>query len=344
MAEATHPTGAHLPGTRLTVAAGEADAGQRLDRLVALRAPALSRSRVKALILAGHVTLHDPGAGPDGKPGGGTVTDPSRRVKPGQIFAIIVPDATPAAPRAQALALDVVFEDDDLIVVDKQAGMVVHPAPGNPDATLVNALLAHCGQSLSGVGGVRRPGIVHRLDKETSGLMVAAKNDMAHAGLSRQFAERTVERLYRAVAWGIPSPAAGEIAGPIGRDPRNRKRMAVVSRAGKPALTRYRVARVLGGGIASLVECRLATGRTHQVRVHLAAIGHPLVGDPVYAGRRGRTGGSVSFRPGRQALHAAVLGFRHPRTGDNLRFEREIPNDMNELINRLDKPQKPAIT
>lgn len=318
----------------LTVLAEPDDGGERLDRLIARRVPVLSRSRVKALIESGHVSVS----------AGGTVTDPSRRVKPGQSFAIIVPDAQPAQPRAQALPLTVVYEDEDLIVIDKPAGMVVHPAPGNPDLTLVNALLAHCGDSLSGIGGVKRPGIVHRLDKDTSGLMVAAKNDQAHAGLSQQFAARTIERLYRAVVWGVPSPREGRIEGAIGRDPRNRKRMAVLKNGGKPAATQYRVVKVLAGGAASLVECRLATGRTHQIRVHLAGQGHSVLGDPVYAGRRARRAGDDGPRAaaqalGRQALHAATLGFSHPRTGKMCRFESELPQDVKDLINYLDSAQ-----
>ncbi len=324
---------------RHRVAATKGDAGKRLDRFIAERLPALSRSRVKALIQSGNVaaamTQHVAAA---------TIKDPSARVKPGQSFAIFVPDSTPATPQPQAMPLDVVYEDEDLIVIDKPAGMVVHPAPGNPDATLVNALLAHCGDTLSGIGGVRRPGIVHRLDKDTSGLMVAAKNDLAHASLSKQFADRTIERLYRAVVWGVPNPAQGEISGAIGRDPRNRKRMAVTLRGGKKALTRYRLVRRLGGGIASIVECRLGTGRTHQVRVHLAHIGHPVAGDPVYAGRRGRKSqagedaAGAAAGLGRQALHAAVLGLRHPRSGKQLRFTSDVPSDINILINSLDKP------
>ena len=322
-------------GAALQVVSVEAaDLGERLDRLIARRLPELSRSRVKALIEAGHVAQEGTG--------GGTITDPSRRVKPGQRYAISVPDAAPAAPQPQAIRLDIVYEDDDLIVLNKPAGMVVHPAPGNPDRTLVNALLAHCGDSLGGIGGVRRPGIVHRLDKDTSGLMVVAKNDAAHASLSRQFAERTSERLYRAIVWGVPRPAEGEIEGPIGRDPRNRKRMAVVARGGKPALTRYRVVRRFGAGVASLVECRLATGRTHQIRVHLAQAGHPLLGDPVYGGRRGRARGEKEGLTahlagfGRQALHAATLGFSHPRTARAMQYQVNDPAYFNELIKFLD--------
>jgi 23S rRNA pseudouridine1911/1915/1917 synthase len=327
------------PARRHRVAASAGDAGKRLDRFIAERLPQLSRSRVKALIQSGNVAAA--GARNDAP---ATIKDPSARVKPGQNFAVFVPDATPAAPRPQAMPLDIVYEDDDVIVIDKPAGMVVHPAPGNPDRTLVNALLAHCGETLAGIGGVRRPGIVHRLDKDTSGLMVAAKNDAAHASLTQQFAGRAIERLYRAVVWGQPRPAEGEIAGAIGRDPLNRKRMAVVARGGKKASTRYRVLRRLGGGAASLVECRLGTGRTHQVRVHLAHIGNPVVGDPLYSGRHGRAaragkaGMEAAASLGRQALHAAVLGFVHPRTGEKLRFEWDIPSDIKGLINSLDKP------
>ena len=245
-----------------------ASAGERLDRALAaalagLPGGAPSRSRLKALIVAGAVTSN-----------GATISDPSRRVKPGEVYAIAFPAAAAPAVVAQALPLDIVYEDAQLIVIDKPPGLVVHPAPGNPDRTLVNALLAHCGPSLSGIGGVARPGIVHRLDKDTSGLIVVAKTDAAHRHLAAQFAQRTVERAYAAVVWGVPRPAQGEIAGAIGRSPRDRKKMAVLKDArGKPALTRYRVLERLAGGTASLLECRLATGRTHQIRVHLAAAG-----------------------------------------------------------------------
>jgi 23S rRNA pseudouridine1911/1915/1917 synthase len=314
------------------VTAGPADAGQRLDRLLAAGLPDISRSRVKALVEAGHVTA-----------GGATITDPSYRVKPGQTFAILLPEPEAAAPAGQAIALDIVYEDADLIVVNKPAGMVVHPAPGNPDETLVNALIAHCGDSLSGVGGVRRPGIVHRLDKDTSGLIVAAKNDAAHRALAEAFAAHAIERGYKAVVWGTPSPPEGEIEGAIGRHPVNRKRMAVVRRGGKPALTRYRVLRAVGPA-ASLVECRLATGRTHQIRVHMASIGHPVIGDQTYgrttAARLARlspAGRAAVESMKRQALHAYLLGFRHPRTGVPLRWETEMPTDIHNLIASLER-------
>ena len=314
-----------------TVTVRDADAGKRLDRLLADALPELSRMRIKALIEAGQAGN-----------GAGTIMEPSYRVKPGQTWRLTVPPAADAEPQAQAMPLRIVYEDAALIVIDKPAGLVVHPAPGNPDRTLVNALLAHCGGSLSGIGGVKRPGIVHRLDKDTSGLLVAAKTDRAHAGLSDLFSRHDIERVYRAVVWGVPVPAAGEIEGAIGRDPRNRKKMAVVTRGGKPALTRYNVERRFGN-TAALLACRLETGRTHQIRVHLAAIGHPVMGDPIYGrARRKRhamlpphlTHIMASF--GRQALHASVLGFRHPVSGAALRFESPLPADMGALVDALD--------
>jgi len=312
------------------VAAGAEDAGERLDRFLARRLSGLSRSRLKQLIETGRVSES-----------GATLSDPSQKVKAGQVFRLDLPPVAPATPLGQAMDLAIVYEDEDLIVIDKPAGMVVHPAPGNPDKTLVNALIAHCGESLSGIGGERRPGIVHRLDKDTSGLLVAAKNDAAHQALAADFAARRIDRHYLAVVWGMPAPREGEIEGAIGRHPVDRKRMAVVSRGGRSALTRYRVVAALGLG-ASLVECRLATGRTHQIRVHLASIGHPLLGDPVYgketAERRARLNPAgraalAGFR--RQALHAASLGFRHPRTGAWLAFESPMPPDLACLINAL---------
>ncbi len=322
----------------LTVAAGAEDAGERLDRFLARRLAepgagpdgGFSRSRLKQLIEEGRLSE-----------GGATLSDPSRKVKAGQVFTLVIPAPEQARPEGQAIDLAVVYEDSDLIVVDKPAGMVVHPAPGNPEGTLVNALIGHCGGTLSGIGGERRPGIVHRLDKDTSGLIVAAKNDAAHQALAADFAARRIERRYLAVVWGTPLPREGEIEGAIGRHRTDRKRMAVVGRGGKPALTRYRVLEALGPA-ASLIECRLATGRTHQIRVHLAASGHPLLGDPVYgretAERRARLSPAgrealAGFR--RQALHAASLGFRHPRTGERLSFESPLPPDLARLINAL---------
>ena len=314
------------------VTARAEQAGERVDRLLARALPDLSRSRLKGLIEAGRLTSE-----------GATIDEPSYRVKPGQRFALEVPPAVSARPEAQALPLTIVHEDDDVIVVDKPAGMVVHPAPGSPDRTLVNALIAHCGDSLTGIGGERRPGIVHRLDKGTSGLMVAAKTDTAHRVLVEQFAGRRVERAYLAVVWGLPGASVGELTGNIGRSPRNRKKMTVLSTGGRPAVTRYRVQRVLAGGLAAVLECRLLTGRTHQIRVHLSDAGHPVIGDPIYGrARRER----LRRLPGaaraniealtRQALHARTLGFRHPTTGEWLAFESKLPSDIMGLIHSLE--------
>ena len=245
------------------------DAGERLDRLLAARLAEMSRTRLKHLVEAGRVTMN-----------GATIKDPSLRVKPGQTFVLSLPAPVADRPHPQAMALAIVYEDPHLLVIDKPAGLVVHPAPGNPDRTLVNALLAHCGDSLAGIGGVRRPGIVHRLDKDTSGLMVVAKDELAQARLTADFAARRVNRAYQAVVWGVPQPREGEIASRIGRSPRNRKKMAVLRDGGKPAVTRYKVLRAFKD-VAALVECRLATGRTHQIRVHMTDRGHPLIGDPV---------------------------------------------------------------
>ncbi len=303
----------------LTVRAAPHDAGERLDKLLAGGTPELSRSRIKSLILAGQVAS-----------GGATITDPSYRVKPGESFAITVPAPVAALPRGQDIALTVVHEDSALIVIDKPAGMVVHPAPGNPDATLVNALISHCGDSLSGIGGVLRPGIVHRLDKDTSGLMVAAKTDAAHRALSEQFATRTLSRIYLALVRGLPNPPKGVITGNIGRSPANRKKMAVLdaNRAGgRHAVTHYRVLKSLDGP-TSLLECRLETGRTHQIRVHLTHKGHPLIGDRLY-------GGAKAPPFARQALHAYKLAFTHPDSGETMRFEVALPGDMQALIDSL---------
>jgi 23S rRNA pseudouridine1911/1915/1917 synthase len=308
------------------------DAGVRLDRFLAGALADLSRSRIKRLIQDNHVAS-----------GGATITDPSYRVKPDQRFEVTIPASRDLPLIPQSMDLTVVHEDADLLVIDKPAGLVVHPGPGRPDATLVNALLAHCGDSLSGIGGVKRPGIVHRLDKDTSGLIVVAKNDRAHQVLARQFAERSIDRTYCAVVWGLPMPPAGEIEGNIGRHPHHRKKMAVVAEGrGKPALTRYATERGFGTH-AAVIRCKLATGRTHQIRVHLAHIGHPLIGDPVY----GRAGGARIRGLGpaaaaaagafsRQALHAVVIGFEHPVTGERLKFSSPLPHDMQRLLDALE--------
>ena len=323
-------------GRRVEIRIGSQEAGLRLDRALQRKLPELSRTRLKQLILSGQVARAD--ADPDEPP-----RDPAQRVHDGQNFVVIVPEAEEASPIAQAIPLDILFEDSHLIVIDKQAGMVVHPAPGSREGTLVNALLALCGPSLSGIGGVRRPGIVHRLDKDTSGLLVAAKTEAVHQALSRDFALRHIERAYSAIVWGVPMPASGEISGNIGRSTVNRKKMAVVAESrGKPAVTRYRVERRFADR-AAMLECRLLTGRTHQIRVHLAHSGHPLIGDPVYGTRSGRgvarsgpVGATISSFP-RQALHARLLGFTHPATGQSLRFESPMPADMQELVANLER-------
>lgn len=310
-------------GHRLSIAAGEDDAGRRLDRLLAESGHDLSRSRLQALIAAGHVSC-----------GGRTIDDAAYRVKPGQIFDIVVPAPVPARPEAQAMDLTIVHEDDALLVIDKPAGLVVHPAAGNPDRTLVNALLAHCREGLSGIGGVARPGIVHRLDKDTSGLMVVAKTDVAHVALTRQFADRSLSRTYRAFVHGVPNPVSGTIDAPIGRSPRNRKKMAVV-RGGKAAQTHYRTLKTFGSA-ASLVECTLGTGRTHQIRVHLAHLGNPVIGDTVYGGTR-RGSGPLKIPFPRQALHAARLKFQHPTADREVVFKSDFPTDMQGLLHFLER-------
>jgi len=296
--------------------------GWRLDRALADAVPTLSRERLKALISSGAVT------GPQGQ-----VRDPAKKAPGGALFSVAVPDPTPAHNQAQEIPLNVVFEDEHLIVIDKQAGLVVHPAAGNLDGTLVNALLHHCQGSLSGIGGVARPGIVHRIDKDTSGLMVAAKTDRAHEGLARQFKAHSIDRRYKAIVSGRPRTVQGVVDAPLARSPVNRKKVAIV-KSGKRAVTHWRVVRELLD--ATLVECRLETGRTHQVRVHMASLGHPLVGDPVYGSTRKAHRElleTLNFR--RQALHAAHLGFIHPIKSNALAFESEIPADMQELFDRL---------
>ena len=292
--------------------------GWRLDRALADAAPTLSRERLKVLINAGQVTRD-----------GLMVRDPAKRAGAGEVFAVTVPCPTPPHNEAQDIPLVVPFEDEHLIVVDKPAGLVVHPAAGNLDGTLVNALLHHCGGSLSGIGGVARPGIVHRIDKDTSGLMIAAKTDRAHEGLAKQFSLHTIDRRYLAITRGQPKPAAGSVDAALARSPSNRKKIAVVS-GGKRAVTHYRMLESLNGG--ALVECRLETGRTHQVRVHMAHLGHPLLGDPVYGGRHPATE-RLGFR--RQALHAAQLGFIHPITGATQVYQSPMPPDMQELFRAL---------
>jgi 23S rRNA pseudouridine1911/1915/1917 synthase len=318
-----------------TVTAPPEAAGQRVDQFLAEAIGGLSRSRVKALIQAGAASRD-----------GARVLNPSEPVRAGARYALAIPAPTAARPAAQDIPLTILFEDAHLIVLDKPAGLVVHPAPGNQDGTLVNALLAHAGDDLPGIGGEKRPGIVHRLDKDTSGVMVVAKTERALRTLSEAFAARDLERAYIALVWGLPSPPEGEIEAPIGRHKVDRKRMAVLAgpeaHRGKPALTRYVTTRGWGAG-AALLRCRLATGRTHQIRVHLAHLGHPLVGDPVYLRR---TPAAARLLPApardallafpRQALHAATLGFNHPVTGAALSFESALPQDMVGLLAALD--------
>jgi 23S rRNA pseudouridine1911/1915/1917 synthase len=314
--------------------------GERLDRALARHFADLSRARLQALIREGAAQL-----------GGIAITDPSVKLRGGETVTIAVPEPVPSIPQGEAIPLSILYEDDHLIVIDKPAGLVVHPAAGHADGTLVNALIAHCGDSLSGIGGVRRPGIVHRLDKQTSGLLVVAKNDKAHRGLAEQFAdhgrEGPLEREYQAFIWGRPRSDSMTVDRPIGRDPRHRERMAAVAEGrGKEAVTYLHIVEAFPPGasepLASLVRCRLETGRTHQIRVHLASLGHPLIGDQLYGGgfktkaNRLDAAGREAVRDlGRQALHAAILGFAHPLTGEHLRFESGLPRDMVALEKAL---------
>ncbi|MET0361888.1 MAG: RluA family pseudouridine synthase [Sphingobium sp.] len=307
----------------LEAVVGNAQAGMRLDKALSELLPDLSRERIKALILEGRVASS-----------AGQV-NPSAKVAFGQSFTVSLPAPVAAQAVAQDISLAIVHEDADLLVVDKPAGLVVHPAAGNLDGTLVNALLHHCRGQLSGIGGVARPGIVHRIDKDTSGLLVVAKTDRAHEGLSLQFKDHSIDRLYAAIAYGHPVPPSGTVSQWIGRSDANRKKMAVHREGrGKHAVTHYRSLKMLRG--AALVECRLETGRTHQVRVHMAHIGHPLIGDPLYA--RERKGfksilETLGFK--RQALHAKRLGFIHPVTSQRLVFDSALPADMQELLSEL---------
>ena len=298
----------------------------RLDKWLAARTD-LSRNRVSALIGTGAVFLD-----------GAAVYDQDRKTAVGEVYSITVPAPVDAVPQAQDIPLTVVYEDGDLLVIDKPAGMVVHPAAGNRDGTLVNALLAHCRESLSGIGGVIRPGIVHRLDKDTSGLMVVAKNDAAHQALSAQFAVHSLERCYLALVWGRLNPAQGVIETQIGRSAVNRKKMAVLKTGGKRAETHYRTVEVCANGAVSLVECSLKTGRTHQVRVHMTALGHPLIGDSTY-GKTPKSARIDSLRPAvefpRQALHSYKMSFEHPSTGEIMRFEIPLPPDMRAVMDAI---------
>ena len=351
-----------------TLTASEDDNSTRLDRFLVSQLPEMSRSRLQDLVAQGCVTCN-----------GKAAVDSAAKVKSGQVFVVTMPEIVASHILPQDIKLDIIYEDEHLLVINKPAGLTVHPAPGHPDMTLVNALLAHCGSSLSGIGGVARPGIVHRIDKETSGLLVVAKHDAAHLHLSAQLADRSLKRTYNAIVWGKPKLAAGTVTGNIGRSSSNRQKMAVVRSGGKAAVTHYKVVAVFPlplregvrgwgpslsiteeapppqpspsrgeGAMASLIECKLETGRTHQIRVHMAFAGYPLLGDPVY----GQTtlsrlmAGPYKSMPAelreallnfkRQALHARELGLIHPETGKAMRFECELPWDMKELIEALE--------
>jgi 23S rRNA pseudouridine1911/1915/1917 synthase len=330
--------GSSNSGQRLEVTVEGDEGSVRLDRVLAVRAPALSRSRLKALILAGQVTI---GVTP--------VRDPAYHVAKGDTITIDVPPAVAAEPEGEAIALDIVYEDDDIIVINKPKGLVVHPAAGHETGTLVNALIAHCGASLSGIGGVKRPGIVHRLDKDTTGLMVAAKNDRAHKSLTEQFADHgrtgAMRRGYMAFAWGVPNRQRGTVDAPIDRHPHAREKMAV-RESGRQAITHWEVQESFNGPagnpIAALLACQLETGRTHQIRVHLAHIGHPLLGDGVYgphfktkANTLGARGKAALAALERQALHAYLLTLEHPISGEILTWEAALPEDLLLLQNAL---------
>jgi 23S rRNA pseudouridine1911/1915/1917 synthase len=325
-------------GQRLEVTVGGDEGSTRLDRVLAVRLPQLSRSRLKALILTGFVTIKN-----------APVRDPAYHVGSGDTITIDVPEAVAAEPSGEAIALDIVYEDDDLIVIDKPRGLVVHPAAGHETGTLVNALIAHCGASLSGIGGVRRPGIVHRLDKDTTGLMVAAKNDRAHKSLTEQFADHgrtgAMRRGYMAFAWELPGRARGTVDAPIDRHPHAREKMAV-REGGREAITHWELQEAFHGRdgkpVAALLACQLETGRTHQIRVHLSHIGHPLMGDGVYgphfktkASRLGPASQAALTALDRQALHAYLLALEHPRTGEILHWEAALPEDLLLLQNTL---------
>ena len=319
-----------LLGDVLTVVLPAEAAGERLDKALAAAAPELSRARLQALMAAGAVSFE-----------GVATTDASARARAGE-YRVLVPPPEPAEPEPQDIPLTILYEDAHLIVVDKPAGMAAHPAPGTADRTLVNALLFHCGGSLSGIGGVARPGIVHRLDKDTSGVMVAAKTDAAHKGLSALFERHDIERVYLALTRGAPTPRRGTVESRLGRSPHDRKKMAVLKSGGREAITHYATERVYGPElkpVAGRVACRLETGRTHQIRVHLASKGAPCLGDATYgsgppapAVREAMAAAGLA----RQALHAAVLGFVHPITGERLRFETAPPADMAKLESELE--------
>ncbi len=326
----------------LAFAVTYAQEGDRLDKTLAAASDDLSRARLQELVKAGHCVVTRRQADT-------TIKDPSWRVKQDDIVALTLPPPTNTSVEAQNIVLNVLYEDADLLVINKPSNMVVHPAPGSPDGTLVNALLAHCGDSLSGIGGEKRPGIVHRLDKDTSGIMVVAKNDAAHQGLSEQFAahgrDGRMQRLYQALVWGEPVPAAGTVNAALARSANNRKKIAVSkSNEARHAVTHYRRLKSFGANQVSMIECRLETGRTHQIRVHMAHIGHPVLGDKLYgSGMKSRAVHLTEAQKAaldaldRQALHAAALGFEHPRTGETLFYEAPLPQDLCNLLEAMAK-------
>ena len=321
--------------TSYSVLVDEESVGLRLDKFLNNNLSTLSRTRIKNLLEEGFVKE---------KTSGLVVKDPARKVRMGELFILVEPEAVDAIPQAQNIPLDIVFEDQSLLIVNKPAGMVVHPANGHEAGTLVNALLYHSRDSLSGIGGVKRPGIVHRIDKDTSGLLVVAKNDQAHKGLSILFHDHDIVRSYQAIVKGRIQPLAGSVEGNIARHPNNRKKMAVSADRGKTAITHYKTDEVFmvgNGALASSITCTLETGRTHQIRVHMAHLGHPLIGDGVYGRKLPKQKNatpelqSALANFNRQALHAAILGFKHPITGEMLQFEAPLPHDMQNLINLL---------
>ncbi len=328
-----------MTGEIVHLTADEAAAGGRVDAVLARLMPGQSRARVQQLIAQGMVSS-----------GGRTIGDADHRVKTGEAFIVHLPPPLPAEPQGEDIPLNIVFEDAHLVVIDKPAGLVVHPAAGNPRGTLVNALIAHCGKSLSGIGGVERPGIVHRIDKDTSGLLVAAKTERAHRSLGKQFAAHAITRAYTAFVWGAPDPSEGIVDAALARDPRDRKRIAISkSENARHARTHFETIKVYEGekgAFAARLTCRLETGRTHQIRVHMASLGHPLIGDPTYG--KPRNAASLRTRAGeeraaiidsfpRQALHACLLGFQHPATHKTLRFESKLPADLKALEKALEK-------
>ncbi len=310
----------------LTVTENENDS--RTDKFISTQLPDISRNRIQQLITQDAVKLN-----------GNIITDRSHRLKEGDILEIFIPEAIESEMKPSNIPLNIVYEDEHLLVINKQAGLIVHPGSGNYENTMANALMAHCGDSLSGIGGVMRPGIVHRLDKDTTGLLVAAKNDIAHRKLSKQLKDRSLKRIYNTVIWGMPTKPAGKISVNIGRSARDRKKMAPLKSGGRTAVTHYKIKKIFQDKIASLVECRLETGRTHQIRVHLNHIKHPVVGDKTYGSGHGRSlstlgDGAKSYIRNfhRQALHSKYIGFIHPDSGEFMEFESELPDDMQKLI------------